>query len=136
MCLDCKKKPRAQVAKRDITVWKHLIEVQTDKFVTSYKECPVAVDNATVYESEIDLYKLPAGDEWRVEKALHSYSHIGPARNEARRYGEALVECVIPAGAVYYVGTFYTAYLSKTRKYRSIASDKLKYVRVIQNYIK
>lgn len=145
MCLTFKKPGPQELltARKDITVYKHVID-NTVRFdprylgcpravLTSYQKAIVLVDNETVYESELrlrDFFEDPGGMCF-VDLGLHSFAQMETAGKEAKSYGEALVECVIPKGAKYYEGQFEPI---DGRRVKSYASDKLKYVKVLKDY--
>ena len=118
MCLELKSK-RSFVATKDKVVYKHVISFHDNKFLTSFIKTLVGMGKT--YESKISFNRYK-----QIEEGLHSYPNLSDAEQEAQHFNEVLVKCVIPAGSTYYSGTF------DGRK--SIASNKLKYIKVIRNY--
>lgn len=92
---------------------KILIDYKENQFVTPYQR--VIVEMEKTYRSKIKVSR------WNeIEQALHSYVDI-PTDN-AYPY---IAKCIIPEGAIYYEGIF----LEK----RSYASNKLKYINIIES---
>lgn len=142
MCLRFNKRPRRMKARRDITVYKHLIDNTDSRFssmqqacmITSYRYAPVEVDNKTVYKSELVLDKKFLLGNMKVDVGLHSYARKSTAVAEGRGLTEVVVECVIPKGAEYYAG--YASCTSHSKKVcgDAYASTELKYVKVIKDF--
>ena len=89
-------------------------EVIDLKIVTPYREFPIEIGKT--YNS-----KLIKKDEY-VHEGLHSYKTLDDAKND---YIRIYVECIIPKGSKYYEGKF----IEKD----TYASDKLTYVKIIEN---
>lgn len=122
MCLDIKKGQKPKITKKDIIVWKHIINNSDyyywgpSDYVSSYEKAPIVFN--TVIHSEIDrqLYS--------IEKALHSFEFEEDASEEANSYEEVLVKCIIPKSSIYYKGTFGNK--------NSYASNQLIYQEIIK----
>jgi len=124
MCLEINKDSRKQIAKKDIVVYKTL-SYRDNIYRTSYRHFPVEIGK--LYKSGIRKNK-----RWLfiINKALHSFKLLTNCKNDAwEEYGYngdkeyVIVECIIPKGAVYYIGKFSNA--------PCYASNKLKYIKVI-----
>lgn len=90
---------------------KILIDHEEDQFVTPYQNA--IVEMGKTYRSEIEV-----NERNQIEQALHSYAEI--PEDEECPY---IAKCIIPKGAIYYIGDF-----EGTPAY---ASDKLMYVEII-----
>lgn len=89
-------------------------EVVSLKTVTPYRDFIVEIGKT--YNSEFVKY-----DE-SIHEGLHSYKNLEDAKNN---YNGIYVECIIPKGSKYYEGKFID--------YDAYASDKLTYVKFIEN---
>jgi hypothetical protein len=149
MCLDLKKFAIPRIALKDITVYKFLRQIDSGitPYVTPYRHSPISIGET--YTSKLErngsFFK-----ESSIDKGIHSLKSISNAKdladlnsyidglmvsNQLKVIEEAnrnykthvVVECIIPAGSIYYVGIF-GAYDKK-----SYASNKLKYVKIVEN---
>ena len=127
MCLDLTSKSRLCIATKDITVYKHVIQIEPNKFVTTYRKQSGKIGK--LYRSRMIM-----GTD-TVEKAIHSYTNkryaVLDIQDEYCRSRRdvcmVLMKCIIPKGAKYIKGKYF---IYPT----AIASNKLKYVEVLATY--
>lgn len=122
MCLETDRK-RSSIAKHPITVYKHVSRIG-DRFVSSYQR--VNVEFGITMYSKLELIR----EFGTVEFGLHSYVEEPIANVEAQYWDEVLVECIIPAGARYFLGVFDSIHGDA----KSYASDELIYTRILKDY--
>lgn len=115
MCLIIKTTTKKVKAKKDIVVYKTLIQESDGEYLTSYQFFIVKIGET--YTS--DLIR----DNNEICVGLHSFVSKSKAKRVANYYNELAVKCVIPKGSYYYRGSFFRA--------SSIASDTLTYVEII-----
>lgn len=92
-------------------------EVIDLKIVTPYRCFPIEVGKT--YDSE-----LIKKDEY-IHEGLYSFKNLDEAKNS---HAKLYAECIIPKGSTYYEGKFID--------YDSYASDKLTYVKIIEDCLK
>lgn len=126
MCLLNIGKP--QTATKDMIVYKHIRHSEADGYETSYQFAPVVFKK--VLRSKLNVYHN--GSYNCIDEGLHSYCNEADARNQAMHFDEVLVQCTITKGSTYYEGLYY----GSTGKLNSIASNKLRYDRIIEDYYK
>lgn len=88
---------------------------------TPYMDMPVKFNQ--LYTSELDVRTGFHGAE--VEKGLHSFADAASADYDMIPSNENIVQCVIPKGSKYYVGSF--------RGKLSYASDQLMYIKFLDD---
>ena len=130
MCLDIKSSTRRQVADKDVVVYKLLI--------TKYY-----VNNGLVYFTPYQNTRIEIGRTYqsrlcrniynnnRVDYGIHSFTSFSEAKRLVSKYyakyeDSVVVRCIIPSGSYYYVGKFDV--------YNSIASNVLRYDKVLKRY--
>ena len=133
MCLIIESKEL--IAEEDITVWKYLIK-RNEGYVTPYQRAKIKIGK--IYKSSIEKKeRMGVGEDgWMrgwveiINKALHSFLNKEDAKEHyldiwgGRGEWSVIVKCKIPKGATYYKGTF--------DDLESIASNKLKYVEIVE----
>lgn len=127
MCLDLKRFAIRRKASKDITVYKFLEVESTDwaliHYTTPYKHVPILIGET--YTSRL---KKDGGffEKAHIHEGLHSFKHKSDAQYYASLFFDHVVaECIIPAGSTYYIGEF--------GGISSYASDKLKYIKIIED---
>jgi len=85
-----------------------------DVLTTPFRDSLIEIN--ALYRSQIKKYNDT------IEEGLHSIQNLSDVYS-IRTPSSVIVECIIPKGSLYYVGTF--------RKCVSYASDALKYVKII-----
>lgn len=109
-----------KIATHDITCYK-VVMTRRNKYYTIYYGKYVKIGGS--YRSSIKGYYSYCSCSC-ITKALHSYSNKRSAISDsAYKRGAAVIRCIIPKGAVYYIGKF--------GKDRAYASNKLKYVELV-----
>lgn len=103
------------------TVYKCLIPVDYDCFVTPYTQSPIKMGETYKgkFVSKRNLISSIAKREI-ADGFIHSYISLRVAKY-MRCYGEVIVECEIPPFTLYYEGD-----------YDEIASKKLKYLKIVR----
>ena len=89
-------------------------EVISLKIATPYRYFPIEVGKT--YNSELAKY------DKSIHEGLHSFKNLHDVKND---YSGICAECIIPKGSKYYEGKF--------SNYDSYASDKLTYVKIIED---
>jgi hypothetical protein len=116
MCLIIKLGQEPKIAKRNISVFKVLINY--DSFYnTPYEHFPV--------KPGLKMNSIIVVNNGEIHIAIHSFATLEGAK-KCVGYGieRQLFKCIIPKGAVYYIGTFYN-------KNDAYASDMLNYPEVL-----
>lgn len=119
MCLTLKYGQKAEIAKKDITVYKHARH--TGKLGSGVWETPYLY-------IQVELNKLLTTkllvDGNQVNGGFHSFTAKAVCLRDARdEYSSAVIKCTIPAGSRFYRGFFYGD--------NSIASDMIIYDEII-----
>lgn len=95
-------------------------------YETTFRRYPVKIGNT--YRSKLILQRGPWPNKYcnKVDIGLHSYKKFEDCKNDTRKFSDlSIVECIIPAGSKYVVGIF--------DGFESIASNKIKYVKIIEH---
>jgi len=131
MCLDIynKKNLRKRFAWRDITCYKFLVRTDYVDYRTPYKNFKIEIGET--YKSELVLTKYHEFYA-SVSQGIHSLETIKNVRAvidgdfyESKATDFVIVKCIIPRFSRYYVGEFVNQ--------KSFASDRLKYVEIIDS---
>ena len=138
------KRFRKMFAKKDIVVWKHIINIEhhpafrriaekfdgtlKTKYLSSYYSREIYFNKETC--SQITIAHTMNREI--IEAGLHSYKYKKDAENQAKFYKETLVKCIIPEGTTYYTGFFSNEYSAE--KIPNYVSDKLIYTEVIKEF--
>ena len=121
MCLKIKIFSRKKIAKEDIVCYKGLLDYEDDELFTPFQEFSIKIGET--YHSELKRTKFLSNE---VDLGIHSLSNYESAK-DAIMYYHIIVKCIIPKGSKYYEGTW------TNEKYKSYASNCLKYVEIINN---
>lgn len=137
MCL-CLRGNRGVIAEADIVCYKVVKDGDISKltaeteniFYTYYQGFPVEMGK------EFDSLLIIKNN--RIDIGLHSFAILEDAKEFLMRKALAwsdknlyIVKCIIPKGSKYCDGFF----VSYTKKFESFASDTLRYVEIIFNYV-
>ena len=122
MCLFVKDNAKKRIAKRPITVYKHVFKDADGDIRTSYREFKIKLNK--LYTSKLQKqthYYYPTAI---VDVGIHSFRTKRAALADVKSVGHAtktyyIVECTIPKGSSYYVGEFCMR--------KCYASDAIKY---------
>ena len=127
MCLKLKRGAKKKVAKEDIVVYKHLMDLMDGRYATPYQHDPVEIPSTV--KSRV-LERL----DNEIYEGIHSFADYESAysdmEDEWHNYSEpkrSLVKCIIPKGTKYYKGKF--------EGMPAYASKKLKYVEVLKTLL-
>jgi hypothetical protein len=105
MCLEIKKGQRVKIAKEDITCYKVLL-CKDKSWYTFYKR--MKIHPGSICRSDITILKSDFYST--IYEALHSFTSLGVANDfvycRVKPSSSIIVECIIPKGAKYYIGTF------------------------------
>lgn len=130
MCLDTNQNQIPLIAEEDITVYKLLRNNGDGRLLSMYRYMHYQIGEEYTSELKYFTNEYPVEDAIAyVEEGLHSYSSTAIelvqffAQNSDYNGDIIVVECVVPKGAKYYVGTF--------GGYDSIASDRLRTIRIL-----
>jgi hypothetical protein len=125
MCLFLENKQvTKQVAETNMTVYKVVME-DKDGLVTAYQQTPVEIGKT--YRSKLTK-EIKNRFQPVITFGLHSFLNLSSAIKDAKTYDTPnqrhfVVECVIPKGSYYYIGTALGCI--------SYASNKIIYVKQI-----
>jgi hypothetical protein len=124
MCLNIKKEQKPIIATEDIACYKFLRE-SDGILITPYQHTHVKIGET--YSSNLVAEYFEDLTDAEVSYVLHSYERMKSIDTavylSSTAYDIKVVECVIPAGSSYYVGTH--------NGVNSYASDKLFYKRIV-----
>ena len=137
MCLFLSTPPLELIANKNIVCYKFVDQKKIDLH-TLYQRQKVAIGNT--YTSKLVMRKSPIADSsgYVVEQGLHSFASLrkllkflNPKEVNVYRANSnmpilCVAECIIPKGSRYYKGLFANCV--------SYASDKLHYVRIVEEY--
>ncbi len=128
MCLFIKENAKKRVAKRPITVYKHVFKSMTGDILTPYQS--FKVEEGKLYTSSLCRKTEPLD---MIDIGLHSFrtkrDALADVKSAMRNVGITakayyIVKCIIPKGSSYYVGTTFNV--------RSYASDAIKYGKLVE----
>lgn len=126
MCLTIESHQLANIAQEDITVWK--VYRKTEKYLLSYyQEVRTNFGEQPTVEFGIVDDENDEGYS-AVEEGYHSFKNLEDALKFYRttRTNNVLIECTIPKGSQYYLGTF-----GVRQGYKCYASNNL----IVENYV-
>lgn len=118
MCLTIGIFDRKKTAKQDIVVYKEVYKDTETTISTEFEHFRATIGET--YKTRLQTVILWATLERFVGPGFHSYAN----KDECRARRLALVECIIPKGAKYYVGTFGNSI--------SYTSNKITYVKFLE----
>ena len=104
MCLYIKKNTDANIAEKDILVFKCL-DYRCGEYATSYRYYPIRFDSDNKAELSAEIQK---GDFDTILTGIHAYRNLGYATNIAYSYyllfKTKVYYAIIPKGTKYYIG--------------------------------
>lgn len=117
MCLENVTYKRAKIATEDIPCYKILDKISKGFYLTPYQRQGIVLGRT--YTSALD-----SPGKWdSVEQGLHAFLTLQQAVELCMdRRNRAIVKCIIPKGARYYIGTYQPSH-GKT----AIAASELRY---------
>lgn len=124
MCLKLKFLHRKHTARKDIVVFKGLRKNwhAVGRLETPYQGQTVVIGES--YESELTkVNEYLNSSKKSIRKGIHTFKYLDECI-KADNY-DVICKCIIPKGSHYYKGLF--------EKYDSYASDRLTYIRILQN---
>ncbi len=122
MCLTLDKHSKRTKAEEDIACYKIVTMSLSGCYYTYYQG--IRINIGETYDSYLRKYKSDFGS--KVEEGLHSFKELKDARYfQSLRSWSFIIKCVIPKGSWYYEGFFGAE--------KSYASNKLKYIEVVEN---
>lgn len=116
MCLTIKHDAISKIAKKDIIVYKHIIDNGNKTYKSSYQWSEIIIGDT--YTSELGI------NYSSVQEGLHSFKLLEDAIINGKEYHEPIIECIIPKGSEYYEGTFVNK--------EAFVSNQLKYVKLYE----
>jgi len=119
MCLNLKFFALPRKAKEDIEVYKILMRMHEDYYVTPYRGEPIKIGET--YTSYLKPYL--SGFKKKLDVGIHSFTKKEDV-TLFFNYNTVRVKCIIPKGAWYYKGIFNYNGVS----FENYASDTLKYI--------
>jgi len=126
MCLENLTTKEPLIAKKDIVVYKYIIKVN-QAYLTYYRHKIIKIGKT--YRSKLIKIQL-LFTKGLINEGLHSMKYKKDACYMAKDKLVTLVKCVIPKGSKYYEGSFNF----RGESYKSLASNKLKYLEIIKDF--